>query len=78
MCKEKKKDLEVIISQINKVIKMKEKVIQMWKSCLKNRAKKNPDEMKMNIHSAKLEMRSLVTDIIEIEKTVKVEECEAW
>lgn len=49
-CNTKKKDLEVLVQSLNYVDKLKEQTRNDWSVCLKQRAKKNPDEVKTQIH----------------------------
>jgi len=77
-CDTKKKDLEVIITAITYVHKLKEQTTNDWVSCLKKRAKQNPLEVKTNIHETIKKVMELIVDIVEMEKVIGLDECEDW
>jgi len=77
-CNTKKKDLEGIISAIGYVFKLKEQTKNDWVKCLKKRTKQNPEEVKSNIHQTIKTVMELITDLVELEKVVNIDECEEW
>lgn len=55
-----------------------DKVRVEWVGCLAERQKKNPDTIKSNIHEAKKNINDLVEELIELEQTLNVDECEQF
>jgi len=77
-CETKKKDLEVIIQSINYVLKLREQTSGDWVKCLKQRTKKNPEEVKTQIHETLKQVLELSLELVDLEKVVNLEECTKW
>jgi len=77
-CEGKKKDLEALNNSLTFVHKLKEQTFNDWSKCLKERTKKNPDDIKATIHETEKQVMELTKDIIEIEKVISLDECENW
>lgn len=77
-CNIKKKDLEVIINKISDVGKLKDAVIGDWNKCLKKRAKRNPDDIKVKIFNSRLEINTLAFEVLELENEFNLNECESY
>jgi len=50
----------------------------MWSKCLKKRAKRNSDDIKVKIFNTKLEINSLALEVLELENEFNLAECESY